>query len=669
MERGGDHMVRLKCQILYGIECFSPDQKAANFCSDVKLIISIATLYIKVTESRNEIVKIKEQSGKRVELTCRKPFQSRIVWDQKNHGGGVIALFGILRRDKWKYDIIVEDTRETLIILAAVVEDSDTYECLIGAETKQFFVEIYVEPWDTKISTPRGTLVEESFLNISCTAQSSRPAANITWTLTTTNGTILELDENGSQTKAHDNKTLTRTSTIKIFASRELYSAKIECRIRVNQVNYDVTRTKYLIFNLKPTLPYITSNGNIVKESSTVTLVCHADDSRPPARLQWFRNGYSLLGKIKMIQNDNSTYNVENEINFIASSFDDGAIYMCRINNEVLQDPIKISKKLAVQYKPITVTKQRVVAVEEGNELLLQYDYKTNPNTPYCKRQTMKYAGLLNSTIELVCRVNSFSNSPTTFNWSSISGDFTGMTYQSDRTHSYHKINYTVEEYGKVSCSASNGIGRMKEDCVFEILPPGPAEAPIDCQITKPINGRVSIECVESFTGGYKTTYSLFTKSSTDWSRTKENNSPYFALNSLKSGQKYLIKICALNIKYKTESDCTEEFEITVPSENIATTTATSKKITTSSTENSKYIIIGAILGGALFIVIVSLIVFICMKKNAKTAAAEENANNYFTPPVQPRAPTDDGPNPRSQRYIPPPTEPQPNEIQEREIV
>lgn len=106
-----------------------------------RFFIVLSISYIKNTKANTEIVK--QQSGKRVELTCRKPSKSTIVWDQKNHGEGVIAINGILRRDKWRYDIIVEDTRETLIILAAVVEDSDTYECLIGADTKQFFVEIY----------------------------------------------------------------------------------------------------------------------------------------------------------------------------------------------------------------------------------------------------------------------------------------------------------------------------------------------------------------------------------------------------------------------------------------------------------------------------------------------------------------------------------------------
>lgn len=105
------------------------------------------------------------------------------------------------------------------------------------------------------------------------------------------------------------------------------------------------------LFTVRPTTPYITSNMQDVMESSTVTLVCHADDSRPPARLQWFRNGYSLLGKMEMLQNDNLTYNVKSKIQFQTSSFDDGAIYMCRIHNEVLQTPIEISKHLVVKCK------------------------------------------------------------------------------------------------------------------------------------------------------------------------------------------------------------------------------------------------------------------------------------------------------------------------------
>ncbi|KAG8185570.1 hypothetical protein JTE90_007971 [Oedothorax gibbosus] len=65
------------------------------------------------------------------------------------------------------------------------------------------------------------------------------------------------------------------------------------------------------------------------------------------------------------------------------------------------------------------------------------------------------------------------------------------------------------DEYGSVTCWASNEVGWQKEPCVFAVVPAGPPEALLNCTVVNHTENSIHVDCVEGYNGGLPQVFTL----------------------------------------------------------------------------------------------------------------------------------------------------------------
>ncbi|XP_037789244.1 nephrin-like [Penaeus monodon] len=143
-----------------------------------------------------------------------------------------------------------------------------------------------------------------------------------------------------------------------------------------------------------PNAPTITgySTGEVLRAGERRTLTCRVVGGNPRPWVSWYWHGYdtnqtsrnkeknSVLLKSKTPTRSKSTRTVTVIQELTASRAEDGAVYECRVSNELLRQPLTSNVTITVHYPPTSVSVSGPSVVTEGEQFSLTCS--TTPANP-----------------------------------------------------------------------------------------------------------------------------------------------------------------------------------------------------------------------------------------------------------------------------------------------
>ncbi|GFY74004.1 synaptogenesis protein syg-2 [Trichonephila inaurata madagascariensis] len=83
--------------------------------------------------------------------------------------------------------------------------------------------------------------------------------------------------------------------------------------------------------------------GDLIHAGDHLTLICTSMGGKPPAELEWLRNGDIIQGSYSISGRDSSS-----SISFTVRSSDNNAVYTCAASNPLTPIPLVAAIKLSV---------------------------------------------------------------------------------------------------------------------------------------------------------------------------------------------------------------------------------------------------------------------------------------------------------------------------------
>ncbi|KAG5895719.1 hypothetical protein JTB14_025666 [Gonioctena quinquepunctata] len=251
----------------------------------------------------------------------------------------------------------------------ASLEDDAEYQCQVGPARLQkairanarlnvisppSSVEILDHSHNSKIE-----IKENQEFHLECRVRNAKPAAKIVWYRGNVEINIPNREDQTIDVPAQNgDKRITRYDThsrITLKPTAEDDYAEYTCEARHEALSQDIPMraTVQLSVLYPPGLPYIEgyTEGETIRRSQTVELVCRSRGGNPPAQLIWYKNGeqirmaYRTAGRVS-----------ENVYTFTADASDNKARYKCEASNVMSKAPLKAEIDLSVLFSPAHVT-------------------------------------------------------------------------------------------------------------------------------------------------------------------------------------------------------------------------------------------------------------------------------------------------------------------------
>ncbi|KAF8777665.1 Nephrin like protein [Argiope bruennichi] len=247
-----------------------------------------------------------------------------------------------------------------LKIINATLEDDEDFECQVGpGEGQEGFVgkahlTVLLPPTSIQIiNRPNGSSVRVKVserLSLECEVKGGKPAPTVIWTR---NSFKLSEDDISVSIRDESEGRQTVTSTLTLNPSPDDHNAYYSCEAQSAILSEKLLAGVSLDVLFPPGRPTIEGyrTRDKTRAGDTINLRCISRGGNPLARLVWTKNG-------EFIDHSYSTsdWEAENEISFVASSDDDGALYTCTASSIMTQEPMTKSVTLKVLYAPSSVT-------------------------------------------------------------------------------------------------------------------------------------------------------------------------------------------------------------------------------------------------------------------------------------------------------------------------
>ncbi|KAL5282152.1 hypothetical protein ACFFRR_005408 [Megaselia abdita] len=402
---------------------------------------------------------------------------------------------------------------------------------------KHFKLDMHLKPLTVEIKDPPHSMIADKRYEVSCESKGSRPNAIITWYKG-------KRQLRRAKEEAHENTT---KSILSFVPTTDDDGKTITCRSENPNVNGLFLETTWRLNIVYPPLVTLrlgsTLSSNDIKEGDDVYFECHVQANPQWRKLLWLHNGFHLEhnASARIIRSNQSL---------------------------VLQ---KITKHLAGNYA-CSATNDEGETV--SNQLPLQVQY-----TPICKHneRIVLIGASKDETVEISCEIQA-DPPPKSFRWKFNNSGET-LEVGSERfsvNGSRSLLKYTPvndQDYGTLSCWASNDVGVQKQPCLFQVVLASIPNPVINCSILNHTDMGIEIVCTAGYDGGLPQVFILEMFSSiTGLVRYNQTNTdePIFALENLDTlttlmaneNNSLKARVYALNQKGRSSSFIFKDFII-----------------------------------------------------------------------------------------------------------
>ncbi|XP_011137451.1 hemicentin-2 isoform X2 [Harpegnathos saltator] len=431
----------------------------------------------------------------------------------------------------------------------------------IGRTTvREVPLDIYLKPATVKIVLNESQIFAGRPITARCETWGSSPAARIIWRL----GEQVIGDPNVSTTQRSN----TTVSKLVLVLGREDDEKELFCRAENPRFpGGSLEEVKTLRVFYAPVVVAHLATGYVfdtLREGDDLMLVCNVQSNPPPTRVIWYRDDEQL-------------------------------------EHDVSAGILLASKSLTIRELTLAHTGEyscsamNIVGETRSLPLLIQIKY-----APRCREgnQWREIAVARHETVSLRCEVEAVPDDDVKFSWTynSTRGDVLPMpNSRAENKRLVSVLEYTpgVNDYGTLACWASNGIGRQRTPCVFNIVPAKPPQPPTDCSLSNESNS-LEVNCIPGSDGGSPQHFLLEVRGSpknagigqvgeglyntlqtpqSDQGLVGDsppiyqdmNPSPNFQLHDLEPGYDYTVYIYAVNGRGRSEPVLLEHVRVAEP--------------------------------------------------------------------------------------------------------
>ncbi|XP_025417722.1 nephrin-like [Sipha flava] len=370
-------------------------------------------------------------------------------------------------------------------------------------------IEMFLKPLVVQVLSSRQPLSAGRTYEIQCQAMGSKPPANITWWKDN------ERLTNATQTVSPDGNVTSSKLTFKPTKSDN--GKSLICRAENDQVRQQldnsagkVEDTWKIDVHYVPLLKLalgINMNPADIEEGDDVYFECKIDANPLSYKVIWKHNGQVVLGSTKsgviINQNDLALQNVKRQ---------QAGNYSCLASN-VEGDGESNVVRLMVMYKPVCKQNQKLtygVARNENTEIVCEVDAYPAPEVFKWTFNRTGGPASENGNNEVVQH---------TGNGGSGEGGRAGGSSSAGLGTLSSVLNYSPtavgmggvadNDYGTVTCRASNTAGQQMEPCVFHVIAAVRPDPPFNCTSGDRTLSSVRVWCAQGFDGGVTQRFAL----------------------------------------------------------------------------------------------------------------------------------------------------------------
>ncbi|GFT48765.1 nephrin [Trichonephila clavipes] len=393
------------------------------------------------------------------------------------------------------------------------VSEQRSKDCLIRTGIVNF-----VKPLSIQITNPPNVLTAKETLELNCQSEGSKPPSRITWTKGAEDVTHLAI---------HNVYGRISVSSLTFVLMSEDNGKKLVCKAE-NPHLPESALYDSLILNVQfsPILSLVfgaSIQSEHIREGSDVYFECNIQANPPITEFRWRFQSHILehdpLSGIVIRNHSLLIHSVSRE---------NRGRYQCVAENNLGRGKSE-EVSLRIQHSPVCIPhQQRTYGIVWQGKSNLTCSVEADP-----KEVTFTWT-LNNSVIE------ELAGAPTPKGSKSI------LEYQTK----------TKRDYGPVQCYAKNAIGKMKEPCVFNIVPTGPPPPLRNCVVTNQTITSLSVSC-EPYDTLKQVTYHL---EMYDMRREAllvnitSRHDPSFFVKNLPSGSSFIVALYTTTPKGKSET-------------------------------------------------------------------------------------------------------------------
>ncbi|XP_054744813.1 neural cell adhesion molecule 1 [Anastrepha obliqua] len=331
---------------------------------------------------------------------------------------------------------------------------------------KSFLLDMHLKPLTVKIIEPPNSMVADRRYEVICESTGSRPNAIITW---------YKGKRQLRRTKDDISKNVTR-SELSFVPTTDDDGKSITCRAENPNVNGLYLETMWKLNVVYPPLVTLRLGSTLtpddIKEGDDVYFECHVQSNPQWRKLLWLHN------------------NIHLEHNTSAR--------VIRSNQSLVLQ--KITKHYAGNYACSAINDEGETV---SNQLPLRVKY-----TPVCKHldRVILIGASKDETVEVTCEIQA-DPPPRTFRWKfNNSGETLDVGSERFSVNDSRSIlKYTPvsdQDYGTLSCWASNEVGTQNQPCLFQVVLAALPNSVTNCSIVNRTDVSVDIQCIPGYDGG-----------------------------------------------------------------------------------------------------------------------------------------------------------------------
>lgn len=371
---------------------------------------------------------------------------------------------------------------------------------LVEAKETSYVLDLHLKPLSVKIIDPPQALVAENRYEVSCRSWGSRPHAIITWYKGRR-----EMTHTKDDTQNHNNTVSTLVFSPKIDDDGK----NMTCRAENPAVKGWFLQTTWKMNVVYAPLVSIQLGSTLVaddiKEGDDVYFECHVKSNPSWKKLLWFHDDTLLLhnASARVIQTNQSL---------------------------VLQ---KVVKQSAGYYA--------CSAINGEGETVSNQQFLRVKHAPVCGHERVVLIGASkNENMEILCEI--YADPPArSFHWrfnnSAEILDVDSHRYSNHGNFSVLQyIPVSEQDYGTLSCWASNEIGVQSEPCLFQIILADLPSPVTNCTLYNRTQQFAEIQCAPGYDGGLPQMFMLELVSKRTGTRRfnfSNKHEPYFMLDHL----------------------------------------------------------------------------------------------------------------------------------------